>query len=114
MAGIMKLPLAKFILADGIYAIPGVSLLFFLAWWFGDQFRDLVVKAEGEVDKLRPILILTALVALAVYLAYRFLRRPVSTGDPQDLPVIGGQAGGQTPSPAGKPPPPAEGAVTWG
>jgi len=112
MAGIMKLPLPKFILADGIYAIPGVSLLFFLAWWFGDQFRDLVVKAEGEVDKLRPILILTALVALAVYLAYRFLRRPLSTGDPQELPVIGGQVAAKLHAPEEKPPLPPEGICT--
>src|SRR5262249_11218360 len=33
-AGIMRLPLQRFLLADGIYAIPGVSLLFFLAFWF--------------------------------------------------------------------------------
>ena len=48
MAGIMKLPLPKFILADGIYAIPGVSLLFFLAWWFGDQFRDLLTTVPTD------------------------------------------------------------------
>lgn len=112
MAGIMKLPLTRFIFADGIYAIPGVSLLFFLAWWFGDQFRDLVEKAEGEVDKVRPILILTALVAVAVYFAFHFLRRPVSTGDPEELPVIGGQVAAKLHSPEEKPPVPPEGSWT--
>src|SRR5262249_29033446 len=43
-AGIMKLSWKRFLLADGIYALPGVSLLFFLAFWFTDQFRDLVTK----------------------------------------------------------------------
>src|SRR5262249_5498846 len=40
-AGVMRLSFTRFLLADGLYAIPGVSLLFFLAFWFGDQFRDL-------------------------------------------------------------------------
>ena len=44
-AGIMRLSVAKFLLADGLYAIPGVSALFFLSWWFGDQFKILVEGA---------------------------------------------------------------------
>src|SRR5262249_1448245 len=31
-AGIVRLPLIRFLIADGIYAIPGVSLLFFLGY----------------------------------------------------------------------------------
>ena len=36
-AGIMKLPVTYFLFADGIYAIPGVSMLFFLGYWFSRQ-----------------------------------------------------------------------------
>jgi membrane protein DedA with SNARE-associated domain len=91
-AGIMRLSLLRFLLADGIYAIPGVSLLFFLAFWFGDQFRDLVDRIEGRVHTARPILVLLLLVAVALYLVYHFLRHPVATGDPrEEIPVIGGQ-----------------------
>jgi membrane protein DedA with SNARE-associated domain len=109
-AGIMRLSFAKFVIADGIYAIPGVSLLFFLSFWFGDQFRDLVIE---KVQVIRPLLILLGIAALAGFLLYHFLRRPVAIGDPEEFPIIGKvaakigpheQAAAATPSPAdGKP-----------
>ena len=90
-AGIMRVPLPRFILADGLAAIIGHSLLFFLAYWFGDQFRDLVERAEAKVDRLRPILILSGIAIVAIYFLVHYLRRPVTTGDPKELPLIGGQ-----------------------
>jgi membrane protein DedA with SNARE-associated domain len=90
MAGIMRVSFTRFIMADGLYAIPGVSLLFGMAFWFGDQFRDLVSKQLEKVEKARPILILLALAGVTAYLVYHFLRHPVATGDPrEELPVIG-------------------------
>jgi membrane protein DedA with SNARE-associated domain len=88
-AGIMRLSFAKFVIADGIYAIPGVSLLFFLSFWFGDQFRDLVERAEKDLKVIRPLLILLAIAAVAGFLAYHFLRRPVASGDPEEFPILG-------------------------
>jgi membrane protein DedA with SNARE-associated domain len=90
-AGIMRLSWRRFLLADGIYAIPGVSLLFFLAYWFTDQFRDLVTEAEVEVSRVRPLVILAGILGVAVYCLVKFLRHPVHTGDPQELPLIGDQ-----------------------
>jgi membrane protein DedA with SNARE-associated domain len=90
-AGSMRLPLKRFLLADGIYAIPGVSLLFGLAFWFTNSFRDLVVRAEEKVIQWRPILILAAVLAVTVYFVIHFYRKPVSTGDPKELPLIGPQ-----------------------
>jgi membrane protein DedA with SNARE-associated domain len=88
-AGIMRLSWRRFLLADGLYAIPGVSLLFFLAYWFTDQFRDLVERAEEDFSRVRPLLVLMGIVAVGVYFLVRFLRKPVHTGDPQELPLIG-------------------------
>lgn len=88
MAGVLRLDLKRFILADGIYAIPGVSLLFFLSYWFTDQFRDLIEAVEKQVNHLRPILILLALLGVAAYFAWHFWKKPVSTGDPKELPRI--------------------------
>jgi hypothetical protein len=76
-------------LADGIYAIPGVSLIFFLAFWFTDRFQSLVQEVTTEIGKVRDVLILAAIAAVAVYFLYHFLRKPVPTGDPADLPLIG-------------------------
>lgn len=89
MAGVMRLSFTKFLLADGIYAIPGVSLLFTLAFWFGDQVRDLILRAEG---KLKTVIILLVLSAIGGYLLYHFFRHPVATGDPsKDVPLVGEQ-----------------------
>src|SRR5262249_28046232 len=41
-AGLTKLPLARFLIADGIYAIPGVTLLFFLGYWFTEGMINLI------------------------------------------------------------------------
>lgn len=92
MAGVMRVSFQKFLLSDGLYAIPGVSLLFTLAFWFGNQFRDLVVQAEGKIERLKPVLILLGLTAVGSYLVYNFLRHPLATGDPtEDMPIVGGQ-----------------------
>jgi membrane protein DedA with SNARE-associated domain len=100
IAGIMQVPFKRFVMADGLYAIPGVSLLFLLAFWFGDTFRNLVLSFERRVASAKPILILLALIAVTAYLVYHFFRHPVATGDPrEELPVIGQQVAAKiTPS----------------
>ena len=91
-AGTMRLPLYRFIVADAIAAIAGHSLLFFLAYWFGDQFKTLVENAESKVQHtIRPLIILAAIVAVTVYLLIHFWKRPVTVGDPKELPIIGPQ-----------------------
>lgn len=86
-AGITKLPILFFLIADGIYAIPGVSILFFLGYWFTDTIIDLV----NEESKYKPIIALVALAGIGIYVAYRFWRRPVVTGNPSEMPPIVGQ-----------------------
>lgn len=88
MSGVMKMPLYKFIIADGIYAVPGVSLLFFLAWWFGDAFQQLIVAFEARLHFIRPLLIVLLILAILGYLLYKFLRKPVVEGDPPDIPLM--------------------------
>jgi len=88
-AGIMRLPLRRFLLADGIYAIPGVTLLFGLAFWFTDSFLDLFLRIKHQVDRARGVLILTLIAAAAAYLVVHFLRKPVPVGDPRELPILG-------------------------
>jgi membrane protein DedA with SNARE-associated domain len=90
-AGTMRLPVSRFILADSLGAVLGNGLLFFLAFWFGDQFKELVGRVEGEVSRVRPLIILGVIIAIAIYMLIHFLRRPVTTGDPEELPIIGHQ-----------------------
>ena len=84
-AGITRLPLARFIFADGIYAIPGVSILFGLGYAFTNQIVDLI---KNEAGKVKSIIFLVVLAGVAGYFAYRFLRKPVVTGDPNEMPKI--------------------------
>ena len=85
MAGVMKVPFRKFLIADGLYAIPGVNLLFWLSYWFTDQFQKAFHKVEGN----RPIVVVAILAVVAGFLLYHyFVRRRVTTGDPQELPEI--------------------------
>jgi membrane protein DedA with SNARE-associated domain len=82
-AGITKLPLARFIFADGIYAIPGVSILFGLGYAFTDQIVELI---QNEAGKVKAIIFLILLAVVGGYIAYRFLRKPVLTGNPEEMP----------------------------
>jgi membrane protein DedA with SNARE-associated domain len=89
-AGTMRLTFHRFIIADAIAAAIGHSLLFFLAYWFGDQFKDLVSTAENKAQSyVRPLLILGAILAVAIYLVFHFWKRPVTVGDPKEVPLIG-------------------------
>ncbi len=102
-AGLMRLPLYRFILADGIALVFGHSLLFFLAYWFGEQFLSLVEEAEHTLETaLKPILVLTVIGVVAAFLLYHFLKHPVATGDPEelkDLPIVGQKVADRLSSP---------------
>jgi membrane protein DedA with SNARE-associated domain len=84
-AGLTRLSIARFVLADGIYAIPGVSLLFFLGYWFTDRMVAIVKK---DVEMAKTIIILVVVLAIAGYFLYRFLRRPVVSGTPEEVPRL--------------------------
>jgi membrane protein DedA with SNARE-associated domain len=83
MAGVLRMPIQRFLLADMLYAIPGVNLLFWLAYWFTDQF----VEAIQAVDRHRPMLVLVALsAALGIIIFKFFTTRKFSTGDVSQIP----------------------------
>lgn len=86
-AGITRLPLTYFLLADGIYAIPGVSLLFFLGYFFTDSIIDLI---DAESKYVKPIIVLVVLAGVGIYFVYRFWRKPVVEGNPTEMPPIVG------------------------
>lgn len=90
-AGSMRLPLPRFLLADGLGAVVGNSLFFFLGFWLGDSIKALMRQAEQAEAKLKPILIVVCVGLLVAYLLWHFFRHPVSTGDPKEVPLIGQQ-----------------------
>jgi membrane protein DedA with SNARE-associated domain len=88
-AGVVKLPLHRFLLADGIYALPVISLLFTLAYWFTDSVLTIVRNIERQVGTMKYFVVIAAISALAAWLVYEFWKRRRVTGDPHEVPLIG-------------------------
>jgi membrane protein DedA with SNARE-associated domain len=85
MAGVLKLPVRRFLLADSLYAVPGVNFLFWLAYLFTDQF----VAAIHAVERHRSQAAVAVLAAVAGVVVYRFaVSRRLSTGDVDAIPAI--------------------------
>jgi membrane protein DedA with SNARE-associated domain len=88
-AGAMRYPFLRFLLADSIYAVPGVGLIFFGSYFLTETFTRLI----EDVDRVRHWLVLLALLAAAAFAAYRFYRfrkERVAANNftPPDLPHI--------------------------
>jgi membrane protein DedA with SNARE-associated domain len=83
MAGVLKMPLSRFLLADGLYAIPGVNLLFWIAYLFTDQF----VAAVQAAERHKPMVAVAVLAAVGGVVLYKMLaNRTLSTGDVEEIP----------------------------
>jgi membrane protein DedA with SNARE-associated domain len=84
-AGSARIPLVRFMIADGIYAVPGVSLLFFLGYLFTDSVVNFI-KYDAELIKL----IIFAVVVLGIggYFVYRYFRKPMVTGGQEEIPAL--------------------------
>ena len=79
----------RFLLADGLYAILGVTLLFFLAYWFTDQVKEAVMNFTHQIDSYRPYVIAGVIAAVGLFFAYEYWKRRRITGDPKEVPIIG-------------------------
>ena len=75
--GLTRLPLSRFVIADAIYAVPGVSLLFFLGWWLGSSVVDFI---NNEVKVIKIILFAVVLLGGVTYLFW-YLRRKAASPD---------------------------------
>jgi membrane protein DedA with SNARE-associated domain len=84
MAGVLRVPVARFLLADGLYALPGVSILFWLGYFLTDQ----VLEAFKSAERYRPLVIFGVLCGVAGVVIYHvFAARRVSTGSPAEVPL---------------------------
>ena len=89
-AGSMRLPLVRFIVADGVGAIFGTTLIFLLGFGLGAVAQDFITSLEARILPYKTIILGVLLVGSAAYLLYLFLRKPLGpTGDPEEVPIIG-------------------------
>lgn len=86
MAGVLRVPLARFVLADGLYAIPGVGILFALSYWLTDRVMDVY----HSVERFKLPLTLMVLSAITGVVLYRLFtsRNQVPTGSPEEVPLL--------------------------
>jgi membrane protein DedA with SNARE-associated domain len=83
MAGVLRVPLGRFLLADGLYAIPGVNLLFWLSYLLTDQALEIFKR----VNEYRPLIVVAILSGIAGALIQKYVfTRKVSTGEPPHVP----------------------------
>jgi membrane protein DedA with SNARE-associated domain len=85
MAGVLRVPLGRFMLADAIYAVPLVNIIFWLSYFLTDQ----VLYIFNKINEYKPLVVVAILSAVAGALVQRYiLTRPISTGDPPHVPDI--------------------------
>jgi membrane protein DedA with SNARE-associated domain len=85
IAGSMRVPVARFLLADLIYAIPLVNILFWLSYILTDQ----VLVIFNQINQYKPLVISHLLAGIAGALVYKYVfARHVSTGEPVHVPKI--------------------------
>src|SRR5262245_16649391 len=83
MAGVLKVPLGRFLIADAIYAIPLVNVLFWLAYFLTDQ----VLEIFNQINQYKPLVIVAVLSGIAGALIQKYiLSRHVSTGEAPHVP----------------------------
>ena len=83
MAGVLRVPVGRFLLADALYAVPLVNVLFWLSYLLTD--RMLVIF--NKINEHKPLVAVAVLSGVAGALIQRYiLSRPVSTGEPPHVP----------------------------
>jgi membrane protein DedA with SNARE-associated domain len=90
-AGTMRLPPVSFFIADAVGAVIGTSLFFLLGYAFGTAIVDWLWLAEEQINPYKTVLIVILISVVGAYLIYRYLRHPITTGDPEEVPLIGHQ-----------------------
>jgi membrane protein DedA with SNARE-associated domain len=90
-AGTMKLPPVSFFIADAMGAVIGTSLFFLLGYAFGAAIVDQIWAVEAQINPYKTVLVIILISLVGAYLIYRYLRQPITTGDPEDVPLIGHQ-----------------------
>jgi membrane protein DedA with SNARE-associated domain len=85
MAGIMRVPLTQFVIADAIYAIPLVNALFWTSYLLTDQMLEMFNKVK-EYETLLAVAILSMIAGIFIY-KYVVGKR-VSTGETEKVPTV--------------------------
>ncbi|VTR94719.1 Membrane protein OS=Mannheimia varigena USDA-ARS-USMARC-1261 GN=X781_11040 PE=4 SV=1: SNARE_assoc [Gemmata massiliana] len=85
VAGMLRVPLGRFMLADAIYAVPLVNIIFWLSYFLTDQ----VLLVFNKINEYKPQVIIAILSGIAGAMIQKYVfGRHVSTGEPPHVPTI--------------------------
>ena len=85
IAGTLRVPLGRFLLADALYAIPLVNVLFWSSYLLTDRMLELFY----QLNEYKPLIMSHLLAGVVGALVYKYVfARHVSTGDPPHVPQI--------------------------
>lgn len=85
MAGMLRVSFTRFLIADALYAVPGVMVMFWLAYFLTDQVLDVFHR----IEQYKQLLAFGILCAVGGVVLYRlFIDRRVTTGESKDVPMI--------------------------
>jgi membrane protein DedA with SNARE-associated domain len=82
-AGAMRYPFLRFLIADGVYAIPGTGFIFFGAYFLAEAF----ILVVNQLHKVQYWLLGFALLAAGGYALYRYFRVAKEHAEHDDLHV---------------------------
>lgn len=89
MAGVLRVPLGRFLMADAIYAVPLVNILFWLAYFLTDQAMEIFKMLEAIKKDYTPLVVVALLSGVAGAMIQKYVfSRSVSTGEPPHMPSI--------------------------
>lgn len=85
MAGVLRVPLGRFLLADGLYAIPLVNVLFWLSYFLTDQ----MLVIFNKINEYKSLVAVAVLSGIAGALIQKYIiSRSVSTGEAPHVPAV--------------------------
>lgn len=85
MAGHYRVSFAKFLLADGLYAVPGVMVMFWLSYFLTDQ----VLEVFHKIEHYKQLVVFGILSAAVGAILYKLLaERKTATGSPKEVPML--------------------------
>jgi membrane protein DedA with SNARE-associated domain len=89
MAGVLKVPMGRFLLADAIYAIPLVNVLFWLAYFLTDRVLEIFHQINDQINAYKMLVVSHLLAGAIGALVYKYVfSRHVSTGEAPHVPPI--------------------------
>jgi membrane protein DedA with SNARE-associated domain len=87
VAGAIRFPMIRFLIADALFGVFGVGVLFFGSYFFAEWVKWIVEEIVHRVQYALLFCVVVALIGLAIYRYERYLRTRAATGHYEPPPL---------------------------